>query len=664
MNASQFSEKIHVSQTDDRFTIENDKIRRTFRWNQGDLISREIEDKTTGVCWKFAATKPDFSLPDFVPEKVSGQWYTESISETPIAPAHLQVIVLTEFQRIWVKRVFRIYENCPAIACDLYLRGNSADSWESLLQTGNSPHKPPSPVPVFEQLEIQVSHLKLKCVQFFDITDRRNNLVTTRELLPYRSETTLSGNLLFINDLLTSASLFILKEAPCSDVQLAYPGFDFSCKQGEIKLAGLGISPADLKPERWTRGYGFVTGVARADEFSQLTALRTYQEKKRRRKSGRDFMLLLNTWGDRSQDRRIGEEFALKELEAAKRLGLSHFQLDDGWENGHSANSATAGGSLEKIWRTEDYWTVHPARFPNGLKPVKQRADELGIDLGLWFNPSKDSSYANWERDAAVILKYYKELGIRTFKIDGLDVIDKTGEENVRRMFETILAASNHEIVFNLDITAGHRFGYHYFNEYGNLFLENRYTDWVNYYPHWTLRNLWLLARYLPTQNLQIEFLNKWRNPDKYPANDPLAPIHVPFEYCFAVTMMAQPLAWFEASQLPDAAFAAAPLISKYRKYQETIHSGQILPIGEEPLGISWTGFQSILSANHGFVLAFRENNDRPQAQLKLWGTGQPVSFKKILGEGTDFAASGSLVNFQLSHKFSFGLFEYFAATD
>jgi len=28
----------------------------------------------------------------------------------------------------------------------------------------------------------------------------------------------------------------------------------------------------------------------------------------------------------------------------------------------------------------------------------------------------------------------------------------------------------------------------------GVLVLENRYTDWVNYHPHWTLRNLWMLA--------------------------------------------------------------------------------------------------------------------------------------------------------------------------
>ena len=74
-------------------------------------------------------------------------------------------------------------------------------------------------------------------------------------------------------------------------------------------------------------------------------------------------------------------------------------------------------------------------------------------------------------------------------------------------MFEAVRQATEDAVVFNLDLTAGQRYGYHYFNEYGNIFVENRYTDWSNYYPHWTLRNLWMLSRYVPPQNLQIEFM-------------------------------------------------------------------------------------------------------------------------------------------------------------
>ena len=77
-----------------------------------------------------------------------------------------------------------------------------------------------------------------------------------------------------------------------------------------------------------------------------------------------------------------------------------------------------------------------------------------------------------------------------------------------------MLEETDEEVIFNLDATASRRGGYHMFNEYGNIFLENRYTDWQNYYPYWTLRNLWMLSKYVPAEKLQIEFQNKWRNTD------------------------------------------------------------------------------------------------------------------------------------------------------
>ena len=101
---------------------------------------------------------------------------------------------------------------------------------------------------------------------------------------------------------------------------------------------------------------------------------------------------------------------------------------------------------------------------------------------------------------------------------NGVDEIlmGKKSEENFRRFLDGVLARTGNQVVFNLDVTAGRRGGYHMFGEYGNIFLENRYTDWRNYYPYWTLRNLWQLCPYVPAERLQVEFLNKWRNADKY----------------------------------------------------------------------------------------------------------------------------------------------------
>ncbi|MEO7211753.1 hypothetical protein [Mucilaginibacter sp.] len=200
------------------------------------------------------------------------------------------------------------------------------------------------------------------------------------------------------------------------------------------------------------------------------------------------------------------------------------------------------------------------------------------------------------------------------------------------------MAVTNNRAVFNLDVTAGRRNGYHYFNTYGNIFLENRYTDWGNYYPYTTLRNLWMLSKYIPAQNLQIEFLNNYRNADKYAANDLLAPSKNSLDYEFALTMMAQPLAWMEATGLPEKAFAVAPVINKYRSLQADIHSGQIFPIGNEPSGTSWTGFQSI-KKNEGYLLVIREKNKLKQSFIRTWlSPGQKLFLKAAMGTGRNQA--------------------------
>ena len=183
-------------------------------------------------------------------------------------------------------------------------------------------------------------HWRARVIQFHDVTDRNNTLVYEREILPYRFEQRLSGNLLFLEEVLGDRGLFVLKEAPSPYAQLNHPGCDFIVRTGETRLVGLGVSAEDLELGSWTRAYGCVTGVTCDGDLGRLQALRTYQAQIRRHEPGRDEMVLMNTWGDRGQDTRLGEAFALAELEAGARLGISHFQLDDGWQAGRTSNSA------------------------------------------------------------------------------------------------------------------------------------------------------------------------------------------------------------------------------------------------------------------------------------------------------------------------------------
>ena len=654
-----------VEKTGDRLSLGTSAIRRTYDWNGGDLISRSLDGAGS---WTATSSEPDCLFPGEA-AVTDSRIEARVQPETPVFPAHLEVDVTVVRGKLSILRRFRLYPGTPAIAIDFFLKGEPAGSWTAsgvhvgqLSQIENAKAAAEGQVQrvQIDRLHLDACHTRFRAVQFFDITDRRNNLVQEVERVPYHQAQEVQGQLLLLRDLFSSRQLFILKEAPCSDIQLANPGCDFVSQGPEIRVFGLGLHAEQVKADRWIRAYGVVVGVADS-ELGLLRALRQYQHQLRRWLPGRDHMVMLNTWGDRGQDRKLGEAFSLDEIRAGARLGVTHFQLNDGWQSGRSSNSAF-GGTLTGIWDRGDYWSVHPEKYPNGLEPVLRAARKAGIELCLWFNPSKDDSYANWEKDADCLIGLHRRHGIRTFKIDGVDIPDQRADENLRALFDKVMAATDGQAVFNLDVTAGRRFGYHYFYEYGNKFLENRYTDWANYYPHWTLRNLWQLSRYVPAQTLQIEFLNRWRNADKYPADDPLAPREVPFAYCFGVTMMAQPLAWFEGSGLPEEAFAIAPLVKTYRKHQQALHAGHILPIGDEPTGTGWTGFQS-LHENEGYLAIYRERNDTRRAAVPILGLdGRVLAVRRILGQGRccgrTVSASGTLT-FEMPEPFSFGLFHY-----
>lgn len=155
-----------------------------------------------------------------------------------------------------------------------------------------------------------------------------------------------------------------------------------------------------------------------------------------------------NTWNFQERNRlyhgrpyleSMNQERILKEIDVAHRLGIETFVIDTGWFD-----------------RPGD-WNVNLTRFPDGLKEVKRRLDDYGMQLGLWFNPqavgvrsgifSEHPEYEMtwqgkprdhwvvWETEesaafclasdyadtfARVMLRFREELGVTYFKWDGL----------------------------------------------------------------------------------------------------------------------------------------------------------------------------------------------------------------------------------------------------
>src|SRR5262245_5612241 len=75
----------------------------------------------------------------------------------------------------------------------------------------------------------------------------------------------------------------------------------------------------------------------------------------------------------------------LAEMDAAAALGVELFVIDAGWYAGAGANGTYDFDAGLGVWRPD------PARFPEGLRPLRDHAHELGMRFGLWVEPERVS---------------------------------------------------------------------------------------------------------------------------------------------------------------------------------------------------------------------------------------------------------------------------------
>lgn len=642
----------------DTLYIGNNLIERKFVWNGGNLVTLSLKNKQNGQVWMNEKLVPDFYIPKQNQQASKGKFDAEEV-ESAIVPKHLEVTVEYELDQLMIKKVFRIYQYSPTIATDIFLKGKAYGTWQTKCNypTDNAKNilTQQNEIPVIDQIALKGKHWKLNTVEFLDYSDYNNTFIKPYSGLSY-NENVYKGNLLFFHNLENDNGLFFLKEAPCTRAQLSYPGADFITNMGQVRVIGPGLATSDLQANEWVKAYGSVIGVYSGGEQEKLTALRLYQKNLRVSDPERNDFVMMNTWGDRGDVGRLTEAFGIRQIEACAKMGITHFQIDYGWQDGQDV------GTYLNVYNKPDFWTPNKKLYPNGLDPLVKKGKELGVEVCLYLNPSLQNDNEDWEKDANSIIAMYKAYGIRYFKIDGQKMLTKIAEARTLKMLEKIEKETDGNVFLNLDITAGIRGGYFLYNEYGSLFLENRYTEWGNYYPYWTLRNLWMLAKYFPAERLQIEFPNKWKNQDKYEKEDVFAPVKYSFDYLFATTMAAQPLAWMDVADLPEEALATQKLIKKYKLIQHDFHQGIILPIGDEPSGKSWTGFQSI-GDGKGYFLIFREKNEEQEGNLKVYlNPGSRIGLTPVLGEGTTMkqrVSADGVLSINLLKENSFVLYQY-----
>jgi len=84
--------------------------------------------------------------------------------------------------------------------------------------------------------------------------------------------------------------------------------------------------------------------------------------------------VLYNSW--EATQFNVNESGQKALAEKAAKIGVELFVMDDGWFGRRNNDRAGLGD-----------WQVNREKFPNGLKPLIEYVNSLGMDFGLWFEP-------------------------------------------------------------------------------------------------------------------------------------------------------------------------------------------------------------------------------------------------------------------------------------
>jgi len=497
----------------------------------------------------------------------------------------------------------------------------------------------------------QIAHPRLVIVQLQDATDEHDELVFETEYLLSANEKPfdVAAPAVFWEDSLTGCGRAYFRPAPLPHAR-------------PVKTPDFHIDPV--------RGVSVLTGAEpcvqveySGGRLGRVRAATDFQRQFRPYVSGRDGVFVSNTWGDGHRDSCINEAFLLNEVASGAALGVDVVRIDDGWQKGRSANSASLlpgeKGRWGSWWDVPGFWDVDPVRFPNGLEPVVAAAREKGLKFGLWFGPDSTEEAKHWEKDAEFLLSMHR-LGIDYFKLDSMKSQSPLALERQAKLMDRLMTGSDSRITVDLDVTAGVRPGYYGFPKIGPVFVENRYirqNERRLWWPHRTLRNFWSLAAVVDPARLRMEVLNPRRGEDFYPAGDPLAPARWPQDAIFAISMFSSPLGWFEIQNLQPATVAAwKPLIARWKQERDAVHAGYVYPVGGRPDGRVWTGFVAgAKDGRSGSVLLFRELSDKADFTLDLSDmiVADGLSASVIGGRGRA-ALSGRTLTVSIPDKLDF----------
>ena len=629
-------EDIRISRKEDLLILKNSRIRRVLDLSQG--APRTVSLQTAGGTELAASGDPPFDIV-FIGMHEAGKkeipWQLKGVrcrrkQRDIFERQHLAVEISMEepLSRSCYCKSYILYPQLGAIGMECSLRTPVTPNiyWthrNRIRQAG-------FPESVGDALQLAPSIKPRKSVEFRGRTDEEAVPVLEH---PVRGSE-LTGNLLYCDNG-AGIGLMYLQEAPPSMERRDWEAYDFRYDPGNrvIRSCTWGIAPEDIRSGKQTyRSFRHVLLVYQ-DEAEKKSILKQYLAL--RYDSSPFYSITVNPWGCGRFPRLVSPEFLRSECKAAAEIGATHYQFDDGWQQGN--------GLVQMVdwnrYMTADFWELRDSlrkTFPGIIRDCRK----AGVQPALWFAPSANAEYRDWRISAEILWKLHRKFGIDCFKIDAVKLRTLEAERNFRSLLTFLRKKSGGKIFFNLDMTAGQRAGYFRMLEFGNIFLENRYLfvqGVKSYHPEKTLRALWLLAKYIRPQSLQIEI----PYPEDYLAradadNPPPRPecCDYPLEYWAAVALFANPLLWFAPSTVPQKIRKIyRRMMELHRRIRDGVFAGEIHPVGEEPSGKSISG----LVSTSGFAVFYREIGAKKQTaafpELKK-GHWQLIAGNGTLSEG------------------------------
>ena len=425
-------------------------------------------------------------------------------------------------------------------------------------------------------------HWVVTAITLNAFTDEIDTLTHTKQFHMFRRNIVqkMTGDIFFLEDALHGDAFVIISESP-----------DFFKPELLVKGARVtllnGTNPAAICK-------------CRAGECEKVCRL--YSKDAR---NGAKLITMSNTWGDRNCDTRVCEEFVLKEIDKAAELNVDIVQIDDGWQL-HSTEDLTRRDEQDRRIFDEDFWQVNPTRFPNGIKPLAEYAAKKGVKIGLWFAPDSRDAFAARDRDVKILKNAYDNWGVRFFKLDMYWIQSDAERDGFLDLLCKIYSFGD-DVAVQLDVTRFDRINYLCGKQYGTAFVENRYTKLRSVFPYRTLKNIWMLGKYIPTSKCQFELVNPDLNTECYLEDDIFAPKYYDLDYQFAAVMLSNPLFWMEIQFLSDERVNELNRIMPvWQANRDAFSRADVMPIGDQPSGRSFSGFY-VDAKDDEYLLLFRE---------------------------------------------------------